>query len=235
MIKAFLVAQPKAGTTHMTFCLKRYFNAEYGSVNLWENRGIEVQDILPQKTHELILSPTNFIVKPHMQATPNNLNTLHHFQIRPIIMTRDIFDTVISMRDHFNKDIESDSRKMVPMPLGMPFYHDSYQQLDPLQRTDYIIDYVAPWLLMFQYGWRRYQGPCLRIDYDDFISNKPKIFTKVLSFLDQKKHIPSKKRLQEVLQHEDLRYNTVICGRGKRELTPSQIARINTMQTRLFG
>lgn len=235
MIKAFLVAQPKAGTTHMTFSLKRYFGAEYGSVNLWENRGIEVQDIHPQKTHELMVSPKLFVVKPHMQATPNNINTLHHFQIRPIIMTRNILDTVISMRDHFDKDVENRSHKMVPMPLGMPFYHDSYQKLEPVQRTDYIIDHVAPWILMFQYGWQRYQGACLRIDYDDFMSSKPKTFAKVLSFLERKKNIPSRKRLQEVLQHEDLRYNTVVCGRGKRELNPQQIARITAMQARLLG
>jgi len=233
VIKAFIIAQPKAGTTHMTFSLRRYFNGEYGSVNLWANRGIEVQDIHPATMLELINSHTDFIVKPHLQATPNNINALQHFNIRPIIMTRNIFDSVISMRDHFDKDVNEGTTGMVPMPLGFPFYHDSYRALSPQERIDYIIDYIAPWLIMFQYGWQRYQGECLRIDYDSFMKNKRRTFAHTIQFLEGRQHAISKKRIQASLKHEDIRYNSVISGRGLRELNAAQQARIIEMQNRL--
>ena len=137
MITALIAAQPKAATTHMTFALARYTGSQFGWVNLYANNGMETQDPNPQLLQSAMRSAEKIIVKPHMQATPNNVNLLAQAGIRPIVMTRDIMDTVVSMRDHFDRIIDpEDSEHMpgdfIPMPLGLPLYQKTYRPLSPL-------------------------------------------------------------------------------------------------------
>ena len=236
MIKAFIAAQPKSASTHLAFSLARYFDGAYGAVNYYANNGIEAQDIFPPMLDAAIADPKPLVVKPHVQATPNNVMALSRAGIKPIVTTRNIFDTILSMKEHFDhitldpEHPEYMKGDFVPMPIGIPFYQDTYKALSPTHRMDYIIDIFAPWILHFQHGWERVRGEIFRCDYDDLMKNKADVVKHIIRFLGEE---PDEEALAVDFNHQDLRYNKATSGRGWKELSTVQKQRIDEMAWRI--
>ena len=75
---------------------------------------------------------------------PKNLTFFTRYGIRPIILTRNIFDVMVSLHEHI-RDRSRQSHS----------YHvdESYDALDDKERMDGVIRFEAPWFFQFYVGW----------------------------------------------------------------------------------
>lgn len=240
MISAFLAAQPKSASTHIAFSLARYFDGVYGAVNIYGNNGIEAQDIHPPTLEAAMMAKERLVVKPHCQATPNNVTLLGRHGIKVIVTVRDVHDSVLSMKEHFDHIIDPEHSEhmagdFVPMPIGIPFHQDTYKALQGDAKMEYIIDIFAPWILHFQHGWSRVKGDVLTLDYNDFMGSKHQRFMELLRFLGQQPEEIDSDKAYEAIQPNDLRFNNASVGRGREVMTEAQAKRIDEMKWRIYA
>jgi hypothetical protein len=140
------------------------------------------------------------------------------------------------MKEHFDHIIDPEHKEymkgdFVPMPIGFPFYQDTYRALSPFARLDYVTDFFAPWILMFQHGWGRVNGDLMIIDYDDFMNDKEDCIMDMLDFLGEKDI--SKEKALRAFDADDLRVNKKTPGRGRDALGEDRCKRIEEIRWRL--
>ncbi len=79
----------------------------------------------------------------HLVATGANLRILKNFRIPAVILLRNLFDVVVSMRDHMNGN-EYFSSILIP---------NRYLSLSENDKIDYVIDTAVPWMVTFYVSW----------------------------------------------------------------------------------
>lgn len=83
------------------------------------------------------------VTQLHVRASDSNINQMQGFSIKPVILVRNIFDVLLSYKEHHDQ-----------FARQMSFY-DRYDSLDEAQRLDLIVDDRAAWYLGFFAGWQR--------------------------------------------------------------------------------
>ncbi|TKB26114.1 sulfotransferase domain-containing protein [Desulfopila sp. IMCC35006] len=162
------------------------------------------------------------ITQQHVRATNTNLRLIKNYGLKVIILTRNIFDTLISLHDHLLSE-------SLDMPMG--YLDKNYRMLTFEQRLDFLVDIVTPWYFNFYASWstvNTYLAPndFLWITYEELINDKTKTISRLLSkfdLLDDKEKIFSS--LAEI-KNEDTRLNVGISGRGRQMLNDCQKKRI---------
>lgn len=82
----------------------------------------------------------------HLRATDSAIDLMRMFSIRPVILVRDIFDVVVSIRDHlFNEGYE----------FPTFFCDESIKRLDEQTQFDFIIEHGIPWYFNFFVSWHQ--------------------------------------------------------------------------------
>ncbi len=126
---------PKSGSTYLSKVLqkatglKEDYLAEFGSQN--------EQDIVRRKLKRLW---RRSVLQQHVKGTRTNVELLTSFGIRPIVQTRSLFDVVISLYDHFERENNS-------LPCG--HVCADYWQMTFHERLDYLICVHLPWYFNF--------------------------------------------------------------------------------------
>jgi len=162
------------------------------------------------------------VTQQHVRATNTNLRLIKNYGFKVVILTRNIFDTLISLHDHLLSE-------SLDIPMG--YLDESYRKLTFEQRLDFLVDVVTPWYFNFYASWSKvntYLAPndFLWITYDELINDKNKTISRLLSkfdFYDDKEKILS--TLVEI-KNEDTRLNVGISGRGRQMLNDCQERRI---------
>ncbi len=85
------------------------------------------------------------IVHQHVKGTPPNLHLLDEFGIQPIILVRDIADTLLSLHDHLDREGPA-------VPTGYVPRHYFDMNLD--DRLMYLIRMHLPWYFNFLASWQ---------------------------------------------------------------------------------
>jgi hypothetical protein len=85
------------------------------------------------------------VVQQHFKATTTNLELLEQFGIRPIVQTRSLFDVVVSLHDHYERDAHS-------LPCGV--ISTAYRRMNFAQRIDFLICAHLPWYFNFYMSWQ---------------------------------------------------------------------------------
>ncbi|CAH1077466.1 sulfotransferase domain-containing protein [Candidatus Nitrotoga sp. 1052] len=162
------------------------------------------------------------ITQQHVRATDTNLRLIKNYGFKVVILTRNIFDTLISLHDHLLSE-------SLDMPMG--YLNENYRTLTFEQRLDFLVDVVTPWYLNFYASWSQVNtyldsNDFLWITYDELINDKNGTIFQLLSkfgFYDDKEKVLGS--LAE-LKSEDTRLNVGISGRGRRMLNDCQKKRI---------
>lgn len=164
------------------------------------------------------------IATHHMIATPLNIDRLKRFGIRPIVLTRDLFDAAISLRDHLER--EALHTATFDPPTG-------YAELSELEKLDVIIDLALPWHLTFIDSWRAADIEHLSIRYEDLIAEPEATLSAVLTHLGRADLIPRVADAWAAASGEgDTRRNVGRVGRGRPEFSTTQIARLEALAAR---
>ncbi|HWB20300.1 MAG TPA: sulfotransferase domain-containing protein [Phycisphaerales bacterium] len=167
------------------------------------------------------LSIPMFLAQPtvsqeHMRATVPNVAILKRMSIRPVVLVRNIFDCIISSRDHAR------SQSIVGPNAHVPHDFASW----PIEAQDwFIVRMGVPWYLTFFASWMdaSNQLPVLWLTYESLIGDPVKSALAIADHVGISLSASVAERSLQSIDPLAIRLNTGVSGRGERELSPSQM------------
>ncbi|QDU71749.1 sulfotransferase [Mucisphaera calidilacus] len=217
-----IAANPKTGSSLLFNAIARILDRPQTQV-VYSFDNPEQDLYLPQLTRDCLLRTG--VAKLHVCATPANVALLRAFNMTPLVQTRNLFDVIVSARDHVVKDL-SDTTDQSPVSL-------SIRAMEPEAQIDAIIDLHLPWYLRFYAGWRAAadEGSVAVhwIDYDDLIADQAGEVRRALDFLRVDYDADRVGPVLEGLRPGETRFNVGRPGRGRELLTSGQVDRVRRM------
>jgi hypothetical protein len=217
----WVIAPPKSGSTWLSLMLCWLMNWETTTICPpgWRRE----QEVT---LHNAFLSYNGPIFMPHnhCKASESTINVIKRFNIKVILLSRNIFDTVISIDDHLMND-------GVHLPIGyVPTLYKTWSDND---RLDFIIDLIVPWYSHFYTSWAYAQQmdgvTPLYVDYADLKLNTPRILHQCVGHVGQSRTGLQIENAIQLSKRTHTRFNKGVTGRGETGLTPGQKDRINTI------
>jgi hypothetical protein len=156
MAKLILLAcQPKSGSTFFTRYLSKIGGGRpYSFVPSYGRREQELSEL---RLWRAKVRRNRFLVgQHHVRYSDETARLIHRFNISVIVLRRNLFDAVASMRDHLRREDHVApmfylSREMVGLP-------DNELEVALAQ-------FAVPWYLNFHMSWRDYDDAIL-LDYE---------------------------------------------------------------------
>ncbi|MGI8917194.1 MAG: sulfotransferase domain-containing protein [Pyrinomonadaceae bacterium] len=176
-----------------------------------------------QSEHEIYL-PTlrdaahlDTITQQHCRASDANVHLMQGFGIRPVVLVRNIFDSVMSLLDFYDKGAFQTS-----------YFRADWQLLNKETKIDLLIENVVPWYFQFVASWHLAEKQ-KRIEvhwltYEDLVADKPSSVLKVLEFYGLGAARQGvEQRIRKIESEErKIRFNKGVTGRGKSGLDDRQ-------------
>ncbi len=216
----FVSAFPKSGSTFLVTALVHA--SGYSRYYLGQDFRSE-QDLYFPRLVDAWSMPV--VSHQHTRATQPNLEYMRRFQIRPVILTRALPDCLVSLRDHLCRE----STLTPTFSAQAEFVHWSTSR-----QYDTLVDLAAGWYLDFYSGWRQAQEQgldMLWLDYPNLIAHPVQSLKRIMDFYGL---AVSDSRIQYAVEQTQTRGDTTrknvgISGRGLREISPAQLARLDTL------
>ncbi len=216
----FIACMPKSGSTFLknvvcqvTGYEDRYFFYAHG-----------------QNEHDLYLpnvlrfAEQNTVTQQHSRASHANVQMMQAFNIRPVVLTRNIYDAMMSLLDFYKNG------------AAINTYHQrDFEKMNDEQRLDLIIDYYAPWYFQFFASWLEVEAerrlPVLWLSYEEMIADKPLAIERVLKFYGARANRDAIKQAITTVETDGRknRFNKGVAGRGEASLSAEQKARIKAL------
>ncbi len=217
----FVACAPKSGSTFLKNLLtdltgfRDVFSVYAGLQN--------EQDLdLPQLA---TFARENTVTQQHCRASEANIHLMQAFGIRPVVLVRDIFDTVISLRDFYDGGFV----------YSTFFEREHYIALDGDARLDLLIDFAVPWYFQFVASWQRAERegrlPMLWLNYRDVTEHTVATLERILGFYGMRAQPHAVERIVDARRGDARgnRFNHGVPGRGVNGLSPAQRARITAL------
>lgn len=222
----FVSAMPKSGSTFLARSLCEITGFEHTRLTYKFERN-EQELYLPKLVDNYSRS---IVTQQHTRATLPNLQLFRRFEIRPVILLRNIFDVVPSIRDYLLKEgVE-----------GFPSIYatEHFRTLSDTEQYDFLITFAMPWYFDFYASWfdaaRDGNIDTLWLTYEELVKDWAAGIRSVLDFYRQEH---SEAEVQSALEtmkqrRQQTRMNKGVVGRGQ-ALTQAQKDRIIGM-TRFY-
>src|SRR2546423_324669 len=220
----FIACVPKSASTFLKTLL----------LNLSGYRDLFTVYAAGQTEHEIYL-PTlresahlDTVTQQHCRASDANVHLMQAFGIRPVILVRNVFDSVMSLLDFYNKGAFQTSYSRADWPA-----------LDKETKIDLLIESVIPWYFQFVASWdlaeKQKRLEVHWLSYEDLIADKPSSVLKVLEFYGlgaSRRGV--EQRIREIESEErKIRFNKGVTGRGKSGLNDRQKEQVRRL-TRFY-
>jgi len=178
--------------------------------------GHQEQNVDAIKTN-LLAPKGEYIFGGHHVAYPETVGMMQAFGMKPMITVRNIYDTVVSIREKLDKgDV---------MPgLWVP---QTWQSWDEEQKYEWLANNAVPFQLKLFCSWWQYPGEKLWNRYHEFYANQKEGFHRILRYYQIEPRHPE--LMQEVTTRQNINFNVGIAGRGEklprdiRDIIDSQI------------
>ena len=216
----FVSAFPKSGSTFLVTALVH--TSGYSRYFLGQNFNSEHDLNFPRLVDSWAMP---IVSHQHTRATPPNLEYLKQFKIRPVILTRNLSDCLVSLRDHLCKE-----SLITPTFCAQQGFADWSAE----QQFDALVDLAAGWYLDFYSGWRQAQAAgvdMLWLDYSTLVTQPGQSLKQVMDFY----RLPiSDAQIQDAVNRtmthgNTTRKNVGISGRGQSALTGAQFTRLEAL------
>ncbi|MFZ0062083.1 MAG: sulfotransferase domain-containing protein [Pyrinomonadaceae bacterium] len=220
----FIACVPKSASTFLKNLL----------VNLTGYRDLFTVYAAGQSEHEIYL-PTlresahfDTVTQQHCRASDANVHLMQGFGIRPVVLVRNIFDSVMSLLDFYDQGAFQTSYFRADWPL-----------LNKETKIDLLIENVIPWYFQFVASWdlveKQKRLEVHWLSYEDLVADKPTSVLKVLEFYGlgaSRRGI--EERIEEVeSEGQKIRFNKGVAGRGGEGLNDRQKEQIRRL-TRFY-
>src|SRR5437667_10576004 len=209
----FIACVPKSASTFLKNLL----------VNLTGYRDLFTVYAAGQSEHEIYL-PTlresaelDTVTQQHCRASDANVHLMQGFGIRPVVLVRNIFDSVMSLLDFYNRGAFQTS-----------YFRADWPALDEDTKIDLLIESVIPWYFQFVASWdlaeRQKRIELQWLTYEELVADKPAAVLKVLEFygLGAPRRGVEQRIKQIESEERKIRFNKGVTGRGKSGLNQQQ-------------
>ena len=216
----FIACVPKSASTFLKNLL----------VNLTGYRDLFTVYAAGQTEHEIYL-PTlresahlDTVTQQHCRASDANIHLMQAFGIRPVVLVRNIFDSVMSLVDFYNNGAFQTS-----------YFRADWQALDRETKIDLLIENVVPWYFQFVASWdlaekqKRLEVHWLK--YEELVADKTSSILGVLKFYGLGAARQGvQQRIREIESDErKIRFNKGLTGRGESGLNDRQKEQIRRL------
>lgn len=187
-----------------------------------------------QSEHEIYL-PTlrdsahlDTVTQQHCRASDANIHLMQAFGIRPVILVRNIFDSVMSLLDFYNQGAFQAS-----------YFRADWQALDEETKIDLLIENVIPWYFQFVASWdlaeKQKRVELQWLTYEELVADKAAAVLNVLKFYGLgASRMAVEQRIKEIESDgRKNRFNKGVTGRGARGLTKRQKEQVERL-TRFY-
>lgn len=184
-LKVAICCMPKSGSTHLLTSLQRvpgppkletaYLHKPYRNPDFVGAIAVEHEiDELSLLILELMGKP--YASHMHTKWTPYTEKVFEGYGIKPIVVSRNIFDAIVSMDDMLRKgQVEGFSMIRVPK---------NYHRIPEAKRLAFLCEYVGPWYVDYVVSWSRMEGAHLALRYEtDILGFGPHTMQKLRDFL----------------------------------------------------
>lgn len=219
----FISCSPKSGSTYLMKLLAAILNYD---IRIF----IAAFDRTEQDINEkaiLEAKKINTVTHQHTRCTANNIRLLKKHGIKPLILTRNLFDSVISMRNHMLAEPQN-----TWWPMG--YVDESFYNLTPERQCDFVIDLMLPWYINFYVSWFEYQRSAQEnifwLTYEELMRDKVVTINKILDYYSIRLTIDEKILLASESKIKGETRKTVIPDNNfKISLNENQILRIKSL------
>lgn len=212
----------KSGGVHIANCLGLVLGWRRSTLCAWQQAGLAEHDINPYVAGNM-LPQGSFVYHMHTRAWPQNTDLLKCFDVRPIVLIRNLADVIVSTRDDCLKDHQS---ALDPKLLPGVYIPGVFVDMSEEQRQLFLVQNLGPWLLSFYVGWKRQTDvPCLWVRYEEHFADQVKSLRRMLVWLEMK---GSDEELRKVSEMKAFNFNRGISGRG-RDLCPVSRAAMESL------
>lgn len=167
----FMTAFPKSGSSFMFLTLARLLEAK--PVDLVYSHFSEQDLYLPNIER---YTEVRTITKHHTLATSPNLDLIKTYNMRPIVLTRNLPDVIVSLREHVIR-----TKRWPHFHLPLDFVDRTFND-----QINFLIDFAVPWYLFFYNSWKTVeendQMDLLFVDYAEIHSDKLQLFQKLTEY-----------------------------------------------------
>lgn len=208
---------PKSGSSYVTRTLSNLTKTKIHRVN-YQFLQNEQEIYLPSLIDANLFK--RFLTQQHTRATDPNIKLLNNYKIKPIILVRNIYDIVISLRDYI----------LVAPKMPMAYVTEDIRRLTEVEQYDFVIDHMLPWYFNFYVSWYKAESEnkieFLWTSYEKMLEDKFSFFREILEFLSFK--ISDNKIMEEMnnIDKKNDKFNRGLKGRGDKLLSKNQKEKI---------
>lgn len=165
------------------------------------------------------------VTQQHVRASEANIQLMQAFGIKPVVLVRNIYDTVASLLDFYR----------LGFTFSTFFDREDFLTFDEEHQIDLLIQYAIPWHFQFVASWQRAEKDN-RLDvrwltYENLMKDKVETIEQILGYYQVSADpLEIAKQISTVESNrEQNRINIGISGRGDSILSPSQKNRIKAL------
>jgi hypothetical protein len=216
---AWVCAPPKTGSTWISFMLAHTLN--WRVMSLIRVTGRAEQQLFPKAAYS---NRTVDVFMPHchVKATNETLRLVLNNDMRIIITTRDIYDTLLSAMEHCIN---------LGVLLPTAFIPTNFSTFSDETKADFIIDMTLPWYISFYASWAvaiaLYGVKVLWMPYETVLTDPHSALKRMCSHIGVTRTDKQIDAACLAADHEPSRFNKGIPGRGLKTFTTKQITRID--------
>lgn len=212
----FISAMPKSGSTFLVNALSGCTGFQHQFLGQHQ---LNEQDLYPPNL--LDAWSRDIVAHQHTRAHAPNLSLLDSFSIRPVILTRNLFDAAVSLTDHLERE-----------SLQTPIFNAPADFLERSReaRLDMVLEFAMPWYVAFLAGWvdaaRRESRDLFWLRYEELATDAATAVARVLTWYGIEVPADRVASATKSAAGDRSRLNRGISGRGAAELTEAQQARL---------
>ena len=160
-----LACMPKSGSTYLSAILSNLPDFErIALVPGYSRREQELDTALL-----LLNNRTNYVAQHHVRYSEVTGMWLRDFGISPVVLIRNIFDIVISLKDHIRNESHVAS---------MAYIRPEMADWDDARLEDFIVHMMIPWYFNFYVSWMDCPDKEV-VTYEELTSNPAVVLTRI--------------------------------------------------------
>lgn len=157
------------------------------------------------------------IIQQHARATNAHIDLVNQYKLKPVILTRNIFDVVVSLVDFFDTSLDPKMFACYTTP--------EYASMSRKDKIAMMVELAVPWYFNFYAGWwdavQTGRVNATWLTYETLIAEPEKAVAGILDFAALKPVRTVADAIESVTSKR-IRFNKGVSGRGQVELNEKQ-------------
>ena len=156
------------------------------------------------KTIAKALGGEGWVAQQHVRFSSVTACLIKDYRIVPVFLVRNIFDALISMRDHLRDNAVN---------MAMAHFTPQMHNLSDEQMADFLVDMVAPWYINFFVSWQDCPDR-VQVDFEQIRKDPVQCILSIMSTTDLKYSDKEVATAIENAKKKKVRMNKGVSGRG---------------------